>query len=143
MKPTLTFLIALLLAPLAAYGDVRVKTVNMPMRDGVRLATDVYRDDAVSKAPVILMRTPYDRTQQKANAERYAAAGYVVVIRDCRGTRGSEGVLAPYNNEGQDGYDTIEWITRQPWCSGRVWILGGSYVGAVQWQAAAENPQDL
>lgn len=133
----------LLLAPLAAYGDVKVETVRMPMRDGVKLATDVYRDDAVSNAPVILMRTPYDRTNQKANAERYAAAGYVVVIQDCRGTRGSEGVLAPYNNEGQDGYDTIEWITRQPWCSGRVGMMGGSYVGAVQWQAAAENPPGL
>ncbi len=69
-----------------------------------------YRDATVTQAPVILMRTPYDRTQQKANAERYAAAGYVVIIQDCRGTRASEGVLAPYNNEGQDGYDTIEWI---------------------------------
>jgi hypothetical protein len=50
-------------------------------------------------------------------------------------------VLAcPYNNEGQDGYDTIEWLTRQPWCNERVGMVGGSYVGAVQWQAAAESP---
>lgn len=140
---TLTRLAVLLLAPLAAYGEVRVETVNMPMRDGVKLATDVYRDGTVAHAPVILLRTPYDRTNQKANAERYVAAGYVVVIQDCRGTRGSEGVLAPYNNEGQDGYDSIEWITRQPWCSGRVGMMGGSYVGAVQWQAAAESPPGL
>jgi putative CocE/NonD family hydrolase len=51
--------------------------------------------------------------------------------------------MAPYNNEGQDGFDTIEWITRQPWCSGRVGMMGGSYVGAVQWQAAAEHPPGL
>ena len=75
MKPALTVLIALLLSPLAACGDVRVETVNLPMRDGVKLATDVYRDDAVSKAPAILMRTPYDRTNQKGNAEQYVAEG--------------------------------------------------------------------
>lgn len=124
-------------------AERRVETARVPMRDGVKLATDVYRDDAFGPAPVVLMRTPYDRTKQKANAERYAAAGYVVVIQDCRGTRASEGVLAPYNNEGQDGFDTIEWITRQPWCGGRVGMMGGSYVGAVQWQAAVENPPGL
>lgn len=137
------FAALVLLAPLTACGDVQVETYNIPMRDGIRLATDVYRDEAVTRAPVILMRTPYDRTPQKSNAERYAAAGYVVVIQDCRGTRASEGVLAPYNNEGQDGYDTIEWITQQTWCSGRVGMMGGSYVGAVQWQAAAESPPGL
>ena len=124
-------------------AELRMETARVPMRDGVKLATDVYRDDTFRQAPVVLMRTPYDRTKQKANAERYAAAGYVVVIQDCRGTRASEGVLAPYNNEGQDGFDTIEWITRRPWCSGRVGMMGGSYVGAVQWQAAVENPPGL
>ncbi|MBL8816201.1 MAG: CocE/NonD family hydrolase [Planctomyces sp.] len=144
MRLTFPVIAALvLLAPLNACGDVQVETYNIPMRDGIRLATDVYRDVAVTRAPVILMRTPYDRIPQKANAERYAAAGYVVVIQDCRGTRASEGVLAPYNNEGQDGYDTIEWITQQAWCSGRVGMMGGSYVGAVQWQAAAESPPGL
>lgn len=136
-------LAVLLLASPEASAAVQMETVLLPMRDGVKLATDVYRNESATKAPVILMRTPYDRTRQKANAERYAASGYVVVIQDCRGTRGSEGVLAPYNNEGQDGYDTIEWITHQSWCSGRVGMMGGSYVGAVQWQAAAENPPGL
>ena len=124
-------------------ADVATETVSIRMRDGVVLATDIYRDAAVSKAPVILMRTPYDKSKQKGNAEKYAEAGYIVVIQDCRGTRESEGVLAPYNNEGQDGFDTIEWITRQAWCSGRVGMMGGSYVGAVQWQAAVEQPPGL
>lgn len=136
-------LAALLGLYVAAPAEVKRETVRLPMRDGVKLATDVYRDDAVARAPVVLMRTPYDRTKQQANAERYAAAGYVVVMQDCRGTRASEGVLAPYNNEGQDGFDTIEWIVRQPWCNGRVGMMGGSYVGAVQWQAAAERPPGL
>jgi putative CocE/NonD family hydrolase len=137
-----TILASLLLAT-SAFAEVKNATIAVPMRDGIKLATDVYRDDAVTKAPVILMRTPYDRTKAKGSAERWAKAGYVAVMQDCRGTRDSEGVMAPYNNEGQDGYDTLEWITRQPWCSGRVGMMGGSYVGAVQWQAAAENPPGL
>lgn len=127
----------------SAFGEIKSETVSVPMRDGVKLATDVYRDDAVERAPVVLIRTPYDRTKQKEAAERWVQAGYVFVAQDCRGTRASEGVLAPYNNEGQDGYDTIEWLTRQPWCNGRVGMIGGSYVGAVQWQAAVENPPGL
>lgn len=135
-------LLALILAT-SAFAEVTTKTLSVPMRDGIKLATDIYRDADAAKAPVILMRTPYDRTKQKGLAERFAKAGYIFVAQDCRGTRASEGVMAPYNNEGQDGYDTIEWITRQPWCSGRVGMMGGSYVGAVQWQAAVENPPGL
>ena len=135
-------LLSLLLAT-SAFAEVKTETIAVPMRDGIKLATDIYRDDAVTKAPVVLMRTPYDRTKAKGTAEKFAKAGYVAMIQDCRGTRASEGIMAPYNNEGQDGYDTIEWITRQPWCSGRVGMMGGSYVGAVQWQAAVENPPGL
>lgn len=134
--------ISLLLAT-PAFAEVNTETIAVPMRDGIKLATDVYRDDAVQKAPVILMRSPYDRTKQKGLAERFSKAGYIFVAQDCRGTRASEGVMAPYNNEGQDGYDTLEWITRQPWCGGRVGMMGGSYVGAVQWQAAVEHPPGL
>ncbi|MEI6235592.1 MAG: CocE/NonD family hydrolase, partial [Planctomycetota bacterium] len=136
------FLIALLLT-ISAFAEVKTETIAVPMRDGIKLTTDIYRDDAVNKAPVVLMRTPYDRTKVKGTAEKFAKAGYIAVMQDCRGTRASEGVMAPYNNEGQDGYDTIEWITRQPWCSGRVGMMGGSYVGAVQWQAAVEQPPGL
>ncbi len=139
----LTSLLTFIALCASATAEVRVETISVPMRDGIKLATDIYRDDAVSKAPVVLMRTPYDRTKAKGTAEKFAKAGYIAVMQDCRGTRASEGVMAPYNNEGQDGYDTIEWITRQPWCSGRVGMMGGSYVGAVQWQAAVEQPRGL
>ena len=135
-------LLAIILAT-SAFAEVTTKTLSVPMRDGIKLATDIYRDADAAKAPVILMRTPYDRMKQKGLAERFAKAGYIFVAQDCRGTRASEGVMAPYNNEGQDGYDTLDWITRQPWCSGRVGMMGGSYVGAVQWQAAVENPPGL
>ena len=124
-------------------AEIKTETISIPMRDGVKLVADVYRDDAVPQAPVILLRTPYDRTKQKGMGELCARAGYIFVAQDCRGTRASEGVLSPYNNEGQDGYDTIEWITRQTWCNGRVGMTGGSYVGAVQWQAAVEHPPGL
>ena len=142
MKP-LPPLLACMALVIPAPAEVHVETTPLTMRDGIKLATDVYRDDSVATAPVVLMRTPYDRTKAKGNAERFAKAGYIAVIQDCRGTRASEGVMAPYNNEGQDGYDTIEWITRQPWCSGRIGMMGGSYVGAVQWQAAVEHPPGL
>ncbi len=101
------------------------------------LATDIYRDDAVSKAPVVLMRTPYDRTKAKGNAEKFAEAGYIAVMQDCRGTRASAGVTATYNTEGQDGYDTIvvdhtpamvQWACRHGWqlmCR-RSAVAGGS-----------------
>jgi uncharacterized protein len=139
MKP---LLIALLLAT-SALAEVKMETIAVPMRDGINLATDIYRDAALTNAPVVLMRTPYDKSKAKGSAERWAKAGYIAVMQDCRGSHASEGVMAPYNNEGQDGYDTIEWITRQSWCSGRVGMVGGSYVGAVQWQAAVENPPGL
>jgi putative CocE/NonD family hydrolase len=126
-----------------AFAEVEKETIAVPMRDGVKLATDVYCDENVNQAPVILMRTPYDRTKQKGLGERWAKAGFIFVAQDCRGTRESEGVIAPYNNEGQDGFDTIEWIASQSWCSGRVGMTGGSYVGAVQWQAAVEQPPGL
>lgn len=142
MKASLSVFLTLALCQ-SAFGDITNETVSVPMRDGVKLATDIYRGDAADRAPVVLIRTPYDRTKQKAAAERWVQAGYVFVAQDCRGTRASEGVLAPYNNEGQDGFDTIEWITRQPWCNGRVGMIGGSYVGAVQWQASVENPPGL
>lgn len=139
---SILFLAPLLLAS-SALAEVKIETLTIPMRDGIRLTADLYRDDALAQAPVILMRTPYNRTKQKATGERWAKAGYVFVAQDCRGKFDSEGDFAPYNNEGQDGYDTIEWITRQPWCSGRVGMMGGSYVGAVQWQAAVEHPPGL
>lgn len=129
-------------SPTAA-GPVKVETVMVPMRDGVRLATDIYRDPALRKAPVVLMRTPYNKDRGKAAADRFATAGYIAVVQDCRGKFASEGTFIPYNNEGQDGFDSIEWLTRQPWCDGRVGMWGGSYVGAAQWQAAVEQPPGL
>jgi putative CocE/NonD family hydrolase len=126
-----------------AWAEEGVETVAVPMRDGVRLATDIYRSGTAPKGPVVLMRTPYNKAGQKGIGRRWAAEGFTFVVQDCRGTFASEGAFAPYNNEGQDGYDTLEWIVAQPWCNGRVGMTGGSYVGAVQWQAAVEGAPGL
>lgn len=127
---------------------IEVETVMVPMRDGVKLATDIYRDSATTRAPVVLMRTPYNKAGGKAAAERFAAAGYIAVVQDCRGKFASQGDFVPYNNEGQDGFDAIEWIGKQPWYGGtpgdgQIGMWGGSYVGATQWQAAVEHPPGL
>ncbi len=144
MKRSLLLLcfIALLPAPSRA-ADVAPETVMVGLRDGVQLATDVHRVPDAKPAPVVLMRTPYDKDRLKGAAKRFVAAGYVTVVQDCRGTHASEGVLIPYNNEGQDGFDTMEWVVKQPWCNGRIGTWGSSYFGAVQWQAAVENPPGL
>jgi uncharacterized protein len=124
-------------------SETNKTTELVSMRDGIRLATDVYRPPIAEAAPVILVRTPYNKDRASDTARRFAGAGYVTVIQDCRGAHASEGSLIPYNNEGQDGYDTLEWIVDQPWCNGRVGTWGSSYVGAVQWQTAVENPPGL
>ncbi len=113
------------------------------MRDDVALSTDLYNAGAGVRRPVLLMRTPYNKNNQKAVAQRYAAAGYTVVVQDERGRYESPGESLPYNNEGQDGFDTLEWVVKQPWCDGRVGMWGASAVGAVQWQAAAEGAPGL
>lgn len=124
-------------------AEVTVETVMVPMRDGVQLATDIYRDTTTNSGPVVLMRTPYNKNGGKAAAERFAAAGYIAIVQDNRGKFASEGAFIPYNNEGQDGYDAIEWIGKQSWCNGRIGMWGSSYVGATQWQAAVEHPPGL
>src|SRR5687768_9139828 len=77
------------------------QTVVVPMRDGVGLATDIYRMPGTGKSPVLLMRTPYNKAGVQNTAEGYAQAGYTVVVQDCRGRYASSGVFVPYNNEGQ------------------------------------------
>jgi len=69
--------------------------------------------------------------------------GYAVVVQDVRGRYASDGEFRPYQDEGHDGYDTIEWAARQPWSNGQVGTFGLSYPGAVQWLAAVENPPHL
>jgi putative CocE/NonD family hydrolase len=116
---------------------------RVAMRDGVKLATDVYRPEKDGKYPAILVRTPYKKDMSQLTGRFYARRGYAVAIQDCRGRFSSEGVWEPFVNEAKDGYDAVEWLASQPWCNGKVGMIGGSYVGWVQWWAAAEQPPHL
>lgn len=114
------------------------------MRDGVRLATDVYLPEPLrGRAPAILARTCYDKCgalmELPAVALRLAGEGYAVVVQDVRGRFRSEGEREPFFHELEDGYDTLEWIVAQPWSDGAVGMLGSSYLGFAQWAAAASG----
>ncbi len=125
-------------APQFTVPDITVETVMVPMRDGVRLATDVYLPPKVP-APAIVTRTPYERDQDATVAALMSLArrGFAVVSQDCRGTHGSEpGYWDYYVREPEDSYDLVEWITHQDWFGGFIGSTGGSYVGQTQWQMA-------
>jgi putative CocE/NonD family hydrolase len=119
--------------------------VMIPMRDGVKLAADVWLPEAPGRYPVLLVRTPYEKTGFKLYewAQYFASRGYVFAVQDTRGRGDSEGTFDAFFGEGRDGYDTIEWLAAQPWSNGRVGTLGLSYLGTVQWLAAREHPPHL
>jgi uncharacterized protein len=124
------------------------KNIMVPMRDRVRLATDVYRLDQGEAQPVLLARTPYNKELAVASGGmfdilRAVQAGYVVVVQDTRGRFASEGQFTPMFQERDDGADTIAWAATQPWSSGKLGTFGGSYLGTTQWLAAREQPQAL
>lgn len=125
------------------------KDVAVPMRDGVSLATDVYRPDEEGRFPVILVRTPYNKSDPLLtnvimfDPVRAAASGYAVCVQDCRGRYASEGKFRPIQQEIEDGYDAVEWCAQQPWSNERVGMAGASYVGATQWLAAIASPPHL
>ena len=115
------------------------------MRDGVELSADVYRPDAAGRFPVIINRTPYTKANTSLlNIGKYFVShGYVFVAMDVRGRGDSDGQFAPYVNDGQDGYDAIEWCAAQELSTGKVGTLGGSYNGRIQWLAAVKQPPHL
>lgn len=124
------------------------KNLQVPMRDGVMLATDVYRPLGDGRYPVVLLRLPYNKEQPAllflaGDILRIAHAGYAVVVQDCRGTWQSGGSFSPYFQEAEDGADTIAWAAAQAWSSGAVGMMGASYYGATQWLAATESPPAL
>ncbi|HEV2195687.1 MAG TPA: CocE/NonD family hydrolase [Candidatus Acidoferrum sp.] len=117
--------------------------VAAKMRDGATLRADIYRPKADGKFPVLLVRTPYDKTGEMNFGLRAAARGYVVIAQDVRGRFTSEGEWYPFKNESLDGYDTVEWAAALPYSNGKVGMFGGSYVGATQYLAAIAKPPHL
>jgi putative CocE/NonD family hydrolase len=118
--------------------EVEVRTeVKIPMRDGVELSANIFLPKAESKYPVILIRSPYGKGNEKyGDGLFYAGRGYVVVSQDCRGKGSSQGEWEPFANERNDGADTQKWLLEQPWCNGSIGTAGGSYVGFTQWISA-------
>jgi len=117
--------------------------VVTPMRDGIELRADVYRPTGTGPWPTIVVRTPYKKEVEDVRGHYYARRGYAVVVQDVRGRFASPGEWTPMINEKKDGYDTIEWAAAQPWSTGKVGMVGLSYLGWVQWLAAVEQPPHL
>ena len=115
------------------------------MRDGVELSADVYRPESPGHYGTILMRTPYTKSGERTlqTARKFASRGYVYIAMDVRGRGDSGGTFVPYVNDGQDGYDAIEWAAAQPWSNGKVGTIGASYPGKIQWLAALMRPPHL
>lgn len=130
---------------------VREAGVMMLARDGVKLATDIYRPAVAGTAsrerlPVLLHRTPYDKDDPAtiAIARALASHGYVVVVQDTRGRHHSQGVFVKYYDyDAYDGYDTIEWAARLPYANGQVGMYGTSYAAHTQADASKLNPPHL
>ena len=121
-----------------SYGVTLMRDIMVPMRDGVKLATDVYLPAVDGKAlpgklPVILERTPYNKDRGgAANAKAFVPYGYAVVSQDTRGRYKSEGKWRALADDPNDGADTTKWIGAQPWSSGSIGTIGTSYVGGTQ-----------
>ncbi len=131
-----------------SYEAFAERNTMIPLRDGVRLATDIYLpaingEKVEGEFPVVLTRTPYDKANHAAHGKYYAERGYVAAMQDVRGRYESEGIFYPFAHEGPDGYDTVEWLAAQPWCDGKVGTLGASYEAADQSALGSLNPPHL
>lgn len=132
-------------------GDIAVSTVMIPMRDGVRLATDLYQPaaspaDSHQRYPVVLTRSPYGKSRDSdvALARLLAAHGYIAAIQDIRGRYASEGAFHKYAaSEPADGFDSIAYLAALPNSNGRVGMWGTSYGAHTQADAAKLNPPAL
>jgi putative CocE/NonD family hydrolase len=157
----LAFAAAWLLAATAGYAQsletkeypqmIRQQDLMVAARDGVLLATDVYRPatanvPAAERLPVLLHRTPYDKSEAAtvAIAETLAKHGYVVMVQDTRGRHHSQGVFEKYYSfDAYDGYDTIEWAASRPFSDGQVGMYGTSYAAHTQADASKLAPPHL
>jgi uncharacterized protein len=136
------------------YGIAVSKDVMVEMRDGILLATDVYRparegEVVEGRFPTIVCITPYDKTERRYTeiADFFVPHGYAVVLQDMRDRHRSQGTKEYFHSAtphtGRDGYDTIEWIASRPWSNGRTGMVGSSYAGITQIRTALESPPHL
>src|SRR6185437_9059673 len=134
------------------------RDIMIAARDGVPLATDIYRPEGAGPFPVILERTPYDKSAASRSeitatdptprsrewiARYFTDAGYAVAYQDCRGRYRSGGVFTKYLSEAADGCDTCAWLVRQQWCNGRIATMGLSYAAHTQMALGCLDPPGL
>jgi putative CocE/NonD family hydrolase len=123
------------------YKVIEELDVKVPMRDGIRLSTNIYRPDAEGKFPVVLIRSPYGNGgTNNHEGHFFAERGYVYIIQDTRGRYESEGPFYAMQFEADDGLDMHHWIGEQSWFNGDIGTAGGSYVGFTQWMPAPQSP---
>jgi hypothetical protein len=125
--------------PAAITHDIVSEPLRIPMRDGVELLADRYYSRKTAQAPSVLIRSCYGRTTFKLFATFFAERGMQVVMQSCRGTFGSQGTFRPFFDELNDGEDTVEWMERQPWFSGKLALWGISYLGNTAWAVTASR----
>jgi hypothetical protein len=128
----------------SAYEVSVAKNEMVPMRNGVKLATDIYRPARNGSAvdgrfPVILERTPYNKDSMSVAANHFVPHGYIVIAQDVRGRYKSEGHWIPIRDDPNDGFDTAKWIGSQRWFDGHIGTMGSSYDGATQHAMAIAN----
>ena len=133
--------------PAAAAKSDRQFEIITPMRDGTKLAANVFLPEGKGPWPVILTRTPYLKDgvmyASPAGAKRFTGAGYAYVVQDVRGKGHSTGFYEAFAPDIEDGYDTVEGIAKEPWSNGKVGITGGSAMGITSNLAAAAQPPHL
>ena len=131
--------------PLAPSEPTHIKTV--PMRDGIHLYTEIFLPLSSTPTPVVLIRSPYPYSRPSRNDKRpisrYQQAGYAVVFQLTRGQGQSQGQFRLLQDDINDGYDAIQWITEQSWCNGKVGMEGPSYLGSTQLMAAKSKHSAL
>jgi uncharacterized protein len=115
--------------------------VKIPMRDNVLLSADIFLPSSEGSFPIILTRTPYGNNdpQRLQMKKWFVERGFGYVFQDCRGRYDSEGEWEPFRNEREDGWDTLDWIARQPFCNGNIGMTGGSYEGYTSWIQAPDS----
>jgi predicted acyl esterase len=136
-------ILAILLIVMVFSGCVTPEHYMIPMRDSVKLATDVYVKQPSSQHGSILIRTPYNKNALILLGTNWAQNNWPTVIQDMRGRFASEGVDTVFKSDHTDGPDTLDWIAQQPWSNGKVATFGGSALGITQYMTAGANPPQL